>query len=192
MSQRPSTLPATLRGAGIFPGAYWRAGRTSSIESSRFLPLLANSKRWDATDLPPRGRRNECRTAGVVRWSLLPGASTFLPAPRTEVHDIKLIAFYLPQFHAIPENDAWWGNGFTEWVNVRRARSNFVGHYQPHVPAELGYYDLLAPETRAAQAALARAHGIHGFCYYHYRFNGKRLLERPLNAVLESREPEFP
>ena len=102
------------------------------------------------------------------------------------------IAFYLPQFHPIPENDAVWGAGFTEWKNVTRARSLFDGHYQPHIPADLGFYDLRVPEVREAQAAMARQHGIYGFCYYHYWFNGRQVLERPLREVMASGRPDFP
>ncbi|MBM3658657.1 MAG: glycosyl hydrolase [Actinobacteria bacterium] len=105
---------------------------------------------------------------------------------------VRALAVYLPQFHPIPENDAWWGTGFTEWRNVARARPRFRGHYQPHIPADLGFYDLRLPETRQAQADLARAHGIHGFVYYHYWFNGKRLLDRPFDEVLRSGAPDFP
>jgi hypothetical protein len=104
----------------------------------------------------------------------------------------RVVAFYLPQFHPIPENDEWWGKGFTEWTNAAKAKPLFTGHYQPHVPADLGFYDLRVAETREAQAQMAREHGVEAFCYYHYWFGGKRLLERPFNEVLESGQPDFP
>jgi lipopolysaccharide biosynthesis protein len=105
---------------------------------------------------------------------------------------VKAIAFYLPQYHPIPENDEWWGKGFTEWTNVAKAQPLFPDHYQPHIPADLGFYDLRLPEARQAQADLAREYGLYGFCYYHYWFSGRRILERPMNDILQSGEPDFP
>ena len=104
----------------------------------------------------------------------------------------RLIAFYLPQFYPTPENDEWWSPGFTEWTNVGRAKPLFPGHYQPRVPADLGYYDLRVPETREKQAELAREAGIEGFCYWHYWFAGRRLLDRVFTEVVESGKPDFP
>jgi lipopolysaccharide biosynthesis protein len=106
---------------------------------------------------------------------------------------LKLIASYLPQFHPIPENDLWHGKGFTEWFNVGKSKPLFKGHYQPRVPTELGYYDLRLSEVRAEQAKLASEHGISGFCYWHYWFgNGKQLLNRPMEEIVKSGEPNFP
>ncbi len=104
----------------------------------------------------------------------------------------RLIAFYLPQFYPTKENDKWWQKGFTEWTNVGSAKPLFRGHDQPRVPADLGYYDLRVPEVREQQAQMAHEAGIEGFCYWHYWFNGKRLLDRVFHEVVKSGEPDFP
>ncbi len=110
-----------------------------------------------------------------------------------EKNKIQVIALYLPQFHSIPENDKWWGKGFTEWKSVVKAKKLYIGHKQPHFPGELGFYDLRLEEVRIKQAELAKEYGVTAFCYWHYWFgNGKRLLEMPFNEVLSSGKPDFP
>lgn len=126
----------------------------------------------------------------------LAAVETYLAEERAQhkmaLAEVNAIAFFLPQFHPIPENDAWWGPGFTEWTNVAQAKALYPSHEQPHVPGELGFYDLRLPDIREKQAKLAREYGIYGFCYYYYWFAGRRILERPLNEILESGSPDFP
>lgn len=106
---------------------------------------------------------------------------------------IKTIAFYLPQYHAIPENDKFWGKGFTEWVNTKKATPLFEGHYQPKVPLNENYYNLLDDNVKIWQANLAKKYGVFGFCYYHYWFkNGKKLLEKPLEQMLQNKDVDIP
>jgi len=115
---------------------------------------------------------------------------TLTPHP-TDVSP-RALAFYLPQFHPIPENDRFWGKGFTEWHNVVRARPRFRGHAQPHLPADLGFYDLRLAQTRAAQAKMARQAGVSGFCWYHYWFSGRRVMNAPFDAMLRDTSAAFP
>jgi hypothetical protein len=116
----------------------------------------------------------------------------FKPVPASAPRRAKVFAYYLPQFHAFPENDAWWGNGFTEWTNIPRGVPRFAGHYQPRVPRDLGYYDLNSTELMRRQIQMAKGNGISGFIFYHYWFNGKRLMDMPLESMLSDETLDMP
>lgn len=104
---------------------------------------------------------------------------------------MKTIALYLPQYHTIPENDLWWGKGFTEWTNVKRGKPYYKNHYQPIQPLNNNYYNLMDKEVMEKQVKIAKKFGVDGFCFYHYYFSGKKLLEKPAEMFLNNKNLEF-
>jgi glycosyltransferase involved in cell wall biosynthesis len=157
-------------------------------------PLLHWRKWHDVLTLQTEPPSSDTCVFGLVRKHSRPGPDAELvqPLPQGAVRRAKLLAYYLPQFHAVPENDSWWGQGFTEWTAISRGMPRFAGHYQPRIPRDLGHYSLTDTETMRRQIALAQGAGVYGFVPYFYWFNGRRLLERPLEAFLEDRSLDFP
>jgi glycosyltransferase involved in cell wall biosynthesis/SAM-dependent methyltransferase len=171
--------------------AFWHY-KNQGIKEGRFKNRKEQKKQlsWGAKQISGSSRdlnsEDNSRAEVFIPYDSLHGSGTVQT-------DIRAIALYLPQFHAIPENDGWWGKGFTEWTNVRRGKPHYEGHNQPHVPhQDLGYYDLNDPSVMEKQATMAKAAGIEGFCFYYYWFNGKRLLNMPTDRMLASGKPDLP
>lgn len=174
------------RGRSVLLAAYRRV-RSAAGRVRRHVTGLWLRHSPSPADIAPNRMLEMIRDNHRRDYDYMPLAA---PAPISA--PVRCIAFYLPQFHPTPQNSAWWGPGFTDWVNVGKALPEFVGHCQPRIPGELGYYDLRLEEVQRRQAELARQHGIHGFCYYYYWFNGVRLLDAPLRTMLEDAHNDFP
>jgi glycosyltransferase involved in cell wall biosynthesis len=180
---------ADVQAAGVNPFFHYlcqgiHEGRSYQIEAAPAAPAAAPA---------PASNAAEMFAEHLAFASPGPDHETLDPAIlRSRAPRAKLIAYYLPQFHAIAENDAWWGAGFTEWRNIVRGQPRYRGHQQPRVPEQLGFYDLNDVGVMKRQVELAKTAGLHGFCFYYYNFNGRRILEKPIEAFLGDKSIDFP